>query len=384
MKRIVLKVFVFAAVSLSLLSSNAVKAQERRVESDSLCVEVLFSKDYSILDPSYKGNGDRLASFAGALAELRANPDVTFDSIAIEGLCSPEGNRKMNQILSLHRAQALQRYLSDQLHIDAQMTVRGLGIDESIINKTNLWPDARKASAVVSCIVRIAAPEAVPAPAEATPCVNNEDLNEGPVANPATDPAGVMSVVSFATDRTSVRYPFAALRSNLLLPLMNGGVEIPLGNRVSVSADCYFPWFWRNDLHKNCFEFNALSFDARYWFGKKHSAGVDNRANRLLGHSVGLFAASGYYDFERNWKGFQGEYWSAGVDYLYAAPIFRGRMHMEFSLGLGYIHADSIPYSVNEDYGKGYHDGKVQTNNIWGPTRATISLVIPLSRRAAI
>lgn len=40
------------------------------------------------------------------------------------------------------------------------------------------------------------------------------------------------------------RIPIMAIRSNLLLPLMNIGMEFPIGNRLSVGIDHYFPWIW--------------------------------------------------------------------------------------------------------------------------------------------
>ena len=126
-----------------------------------------------------------------------------------------------------------------------------------------------------------------------------------------------------------------ALRSNLLVPALNIGAELPLGNSWSVSADYYYPWIWPSPKNKNCFELLGGNIEGRYWFGKDRTAD-----DRLKGHSVGLYGAGGYYDLERNFRGQQGEFISTGIDYTYAMPIGRKkRMNLEFTFALGYIHS---------------------------------------------
>ena len=166
-----------------------------------------------------------------------------------------------------------------------------------------------------------------------------------------------------------------------MLPLLNVGVEYPIGNRWSVGADVYYPWLFRSSSHKNCIQAFAIEVEGRYWLGKKHKAGEENRPYRLQGHSVGAFAASGKYDFEHNYKGNQGEFYVFGIDYLYAVPIFKGRAHMEFSLALGYFHTSAYDYHVyTKPGGKGYYDDKNfrSVTNYVGPVKATVALVLPL------
>ena len=45
-----------------------------------------------------------------------------------------------------------------------------------------------------------------------------------------------------------------AIRSNLLLPALNVGAELPVGNRSSFAVDHYYPWAWPDKSNKDCFE----------------------------------------------------------------------------------------------------------------------------------
>lgn len=177
------------------------------------------------------------------------------------------------------------------------------------------------------------------------------------------------------------RYIVLAPRTNLLLPLLNVGLEVPIGNRWSVAADWHYPWLWRKADHKNCFQIDGLSLEGRFWFGKGHGRGSDNRVHRLQGHSIGLFTMAGRYDLEHNYSGHQGEYVLGGVDYLYAMPVCRGKMHMEFALGIGYFYSRATHYEVYEPGGKGYRDrGIRKIFQYFGPMKANVTLVVPIRR----
>lgn len=164
-----------------------------------------------------------------------------------------------------------------------------------------------------------------------------------------------------------------AARSNLLVPALNVGAEMPLGNRWSVAADYYYPWIWPGKRNRNCFEMLAWSAEGRYWFGKDRTS-----KDRLLGHSIGIYGAGGYYDFERNFKGQQGEFISTGVDYTYAMPIGKKkRVNLEFTFALGYIHSWGRNYHVLDDFGPLFkEDGEIRFDYV-GPTKAAVSIVVP-------
>ena len=176
-----------------------------------------------------------------------------------------------------------------------------------------------------------------------------------------------------------------ALRTNALaVPLANIGAEFSVSSRFSVGADLYYPWIWRRrqgdcvDYKGWCFQMMALDLEGRYWLGgdKKEKLPLERR---LLGHSVGVYAAAGYYDFQRNYSGHQGEFVDVGVDYLYACPVFGGRLHLEFEIGVGYIYSASRPYDCFEPGGKCFAQKGVRKYfRWWGPTRAQVSVVVPI------
>ena len=167
-----------------------------------------------------------------------------------------------------------------------------------------------------------------------------------------------------------------ALRTNILaVPLANVGAEFPIGEHFSVGVDWYYPWIWRNDLHRECNELLAGGLDFRWWPGRDG----DPAQARLLGHSFGIYGAGGHYDFERNWHGYQGTFWNAGIDWMYAVPVFHGHIHLEFELGLGFIFSMAQPYNVFFPNGDCIREPGVSKGVRWiGPTRAQVSVVVPI------
>lgn len=165
-----------------------------------------------------------------------------------------------------------------------------------------------------------------------------------------------------------------SLRTNLLLPLLNIGGEQPIGNRWSVGADIYWPWIPRADNHKHCFQAFGIGVEGRYWLEADRS-----RENRLTGHSLGAFVMSGYYDWERNYSGYQGDFVLGGVDYLYALPVFKRKMRLELSIGVGYFYSRATHYNVFEEGGKGYREKDYRRIfQYFGPLKASVALVLPL------
>ena len=191
---------------------------------------------------------------------------------------------------------------------------------------------------------------------------------QAPIASSQTPLLGEQSTVE------AERVPIMALRSNLLVPALNIGVEVPIGTHWSVGADYYFPWIWPNRDNKNCFEFLGWGIEGRYWFGKNRTL-----TDRLRGHSVGLYGYMGYYDFERNYHGYQGEFVNVGLDYTYAMAVGKKKqLHFEFSLGVGYIYSQARKYTVIEPGSPLISDKITKHVGFFGPTKANISLVVPI------
>ena len=173
------------------------------------------------------------------------------------------------------------------------------------------------------------------------------------------------------------RKTFMAVRTNLLVPATNIGAEFCLGNSWSVGADYYFPWLKRRADHQNAIQLLGWGLEGRYWFGKSRT-----EDDRLKGHSIGLSTYAGYYDFERFYKGQQGEFVTVGLDYLYAMPVCKGKLHLEFNLGLGYIYSYVKPYDVFEAGGKAFKEGYIKNFHWVGPVKAGASLVVPIRTTA--
>ena len=168
-----------------------------------------------------------------------------------------------------------------------------------------------------------------------------------------------------------------AVRSNLLVPALNIGIEVPIGTHWSVGADYYFPWVWPKRDNKNCFELLAWGIEGRYWFGRNRTV-----FDRLQGHSVGVYGYMGYYDFERNYHGHQGEFMNVGVDYTYAMAVGkRKQIHFEFSLGVGYIYSQARKYTVIDAGGPLISDKITKEVGFFGPTKANVSLVVPIFQK---
>lgn len=175
------------------------------------------------------------------------------------------------------------------------------------------------------------------------------------------------------------RYWYPALKTNLLydaVSALNGEIEFPIGKKFSLVVEDVFPWWkWGTNDKKYCFQLWTMGVEPRWWFRR------NDRKDWLSGHFAGAYAMSGKYDLQ--WKTspcYQGEYWSAGLSYGYALPLCKW-LNMEFSLSVGYIRSDYRHYQPDEDYEHLYRDKfKVGTVSFFGPTKAKVSLVLPIGK----
>ena len=169
-----------------------------------------------------------------------------------------------------------------------------------------------------------------------------------------------------------------AARSNLLIPGLNIGMEIPIGSHWSIGLDYFYPWAVSKD-NLWCGEMLGWFIDAKYWFPGKNNTWAP--ASKLKGHAVGLYAGVGYYDYQKRTNGAQGEYLDLGIDYTYALPVANDKLRLEFNIGLGYIYTLYRPYYPSSDYEDLIKEPgiKYRSTNFIGPTRAGVSLVYPIT-----
>ena len=367
-------------------------------------ISVLYEHDKAWPRWSYKNNitaHQALVEMVKALASKQGG----CHTIVIEGAASPIGSDKYNNALALRRANILRNILlkmegGDKLTIHTVSVGEDWKAFESHIESEYHADNRQEVLAILrmnasnsqkeqyiqaldrgktwrilvakfmgssrnSVVVRIVENGALLAdkalwcvrPAELIPPLHIERIvNENPI---------------------DIRKPVVAVRSNLLVPALNVGVEVPIGTNWSVGADYYYPWVWPKRDNKECFELLAWGIEGRYWFGKNRTV-----FDRLQGHSIGVYGYMGYYDFERNFHGHQGEFLNVGLDYTYSMAVGKKKsVHFEFSLGVGYIYSQARKYTVIEANGPLISDKITKTIGFFGPTKANISLVVPIFQR---
>lgn len=387
-----------------------------------------FRHDSSRLDSLYADNASSYARLRTALAR------GGISRIDIQGAASPVGNEKYNNRLALRRAEATRKLIeqldpegsiaistneigedwesftrhieehyqrhnrssvleilrSDYSNSEKKRRLRRLEYDHTTWRYLTHYhmASSRHTVSVVVYIARFAE-EALPLPEISA--LENPALEITPLAfeeldltQPSTTPQ--TAVDSATADQTALvqsktaqdfdRKMVVAVRTNLLVPVLNVGVEVPIGEHWSAGAEYYYPWIWPAPDNRNCFELLAWNIEGRYWFGKERTA-----AQRLQGHAVGVYAGGGYYDVQRNFKGHQGEFADVGIDYTYALPVAKGKLHFEFSVGVGYIYSQARPYKAASKGGELLWDKQLQKIHYFGPTRLNVALTVPIFKR---
>lgn len=374
------------------------------------------------VDPSYAGNGERMAAFEQQLnAALKEGGYIS--GIFVYGSASPEGPTELNLRLSRDRADVTARYFTENLGVNPGLVLSKSGGEDwdgliaqiqeldvpwkqdalTIISRyssardnerrkqnlrlldggkawkvltDDIFPRLRSSRSEV--LVAITRPKETIIEKTDTLYVEVPVVQETIVEVPVPVDDGKKRKPPY----TQGKRMLFALRTNFVaIPFTNVGVEVPLGQHWSLAADWYSPWMWRKNHSQGIdelgwsFEFQALGGEIRYWFTNRKK----RPEQRLLGHSIGIYGAAGHYDFEKDYTGHQGKFANAGIDYMYACPLWGGRMHLEFELGVGFIYSPATPYDTFEPGGKAYYRPGERTLVQWfGPTRAQINLVVPV------
>ena len=391
-------------------------------------VHIQYENNKAVPNWEYKNNHVAYDILAEVVKELSSDTEVEH-TVIIEGAASPIGNDNYNRALALRRAEILRDIIS-QMDGGNRLKIHAISIGEdwasfaqhihekyhmanreevlAILDSqssnddkernlqaldngrtwrllVNKYMDTARNAAVLRIVelkplASLLQPlqlnlQCVIQPMESVsvstlPEKSIEDVKESIIEKPST-----ISAEPIVED--PLRKPIMALRSNLLVPALNIGVEVPIGNYVSIGADYYFPWIWPKRDNKNCFEFLGWGVEARYWFGRNRTV-----FNRLQGHSLGLYGYMGYYDFEYNFHGYQGEFANIGLDYTYAMAVGKKKgLHLEFSLGIGYIYSQARKYTVIEPGSPLISDKITKKVGFFGPTKANISLVVPIFQK---
>lgn len=433
---------------------------------------VSFRQGESWLDLSYRDNRASVSQFIEDVKSLSMSPDKIVFSVNMKTTVSPDGNTALNEKIASERTKSVREYLSAKTGLNvSQFKVTYSGID---------WNHLDYMLKATDCPWIYEVREAVAsADTDETKCAAIMNIEEGicwrwlldNVFHEMRSVTGYAKVFSInGADRASVRdtlvmvhkyenkrdressdtvivshkdtvyavaavrrsqkparshywkqddefrKPIVALRTNLLLPLLNAGIEVPFTNRFSASLNVYYPWVPRplmNRLYSRnsvCVQAFASYLEASVWLGRCHRMEPKYDRYRLRGHSISVIGAGGYYDFQGFWNtphlvngvnvnenkslGVQGEVYAVGVGYRYALPLGRGDIHLDFDVAVGVIFNNTHPYFVDaykDDTAIRERDEmmniiKTRRNIYWGyPLRAGVSLVVPISmeRRAS-
>ena len=139
-------------------------------------------------------------------------------------------------------------------------------------------------------------------------------------------------------------------------------VEIPIGRHFSINAEGAVAW-WSSKKCNTFYQLDMLSPEVRWWFGQK---------SRWHGHYVGAFGMVGLYDLEwRGSRGYQGEYWAAGLSYGYMFPIGR-KLSLEAGVGVGFMRTGYEDYLPIDGH---YVYQESKRSNYFGPLKAKLAQV---------
>ena len=378
-------------------------------------IRVHYRWSNSEIDTLYKDNGAALRS----LKDLLGNGFLSVDTLYIYSSSSSEGGAALNARLSQKRGEALRDQLvqlrngqkfagvnimplganypeflerlkaADDLP-DKSETVAGYETDIQVYGndaafrrlmkfrsgvpyayiKQNILPEMRYADLVlVSHVIfeEVVTAEDIDIPSDTLIVEDRLPLVE-PLVWPKPQPVDSVAVHWYPAVKTNLLYD--------LVTAVNVELEFPIGDRFSIAVEDDFPWWnWGPNGKKYCFQIWNIGVEPRWWFLR------DDRRDWLTGHFAGIYAMSGKYDFQWDQKFcWQGEHWSAGLTYGYAIPICKWA-NMEFSVSVGYLHSDYRHYQPDDDYEHLFRDYYNSGRVTWfGPTKAKISLVIPLGR----
>ena len=334
--------------------------------------KVFFPVDVARFSPDYLENPVTLAKLDSVIA---VHGTDLIDSLVVIAQSSPEGPYAHNVDLANGRAASMRDYLTSHFPgLEGKIRVRA-GVAP--------WPASRAKADLVRlryAAFRLVFPFdiTIPVPSISEDLTVDENLYGLDLNDEVLLPEESLDV-EIPTYDESYKQTIFALKTNLLFDLataLNVELEIPIGRRMSIMWEDVFPW-WETG-NKYCFQNWQMGPELRYWFTPWDVHGTD----KLRGFFIGAYGMSAKGDLQNDRKfDYQYEYWSAGLTGGWSARLGRRNWgRLEFSLGLGYANVDYRHYLPMDDYSKLIRDPyDVGTASFWGPTKAKVSLVIPVN-----
>ena len=406
-----LSVMFLLGTLLLIMCSVAAYPQSPNVENNrNLQFSISFDKNKSAIDTAYASNMEQLEELQRFLSGIS-----TINEITIYSNCSPDGAFWRNAQLSRQRGKEVEKALvsliekfdikldgsistvlqpedwtgletlveSQYNRQDKQQLLAIIKSDNTISRKKQLinelcngesmnvlmlelMPQLRK-----SVVVTIAVPSYL---ADETFEPLPENMPQAAQLIVSKPQPEILSVENSYEPEVEIQTPLKSkeyifnLKTNLLLPLLNVGIEVPIKEKYTVGAEFYYPWI-KPASNKWCSQMLAWFVDGKYWHTPKHGFGV--------------YAGAGYYDFQNSKEGYQGEFTDIGADYTYSVSVGKKKwMKVQLNIGVGYIFTTARHYFPTDDYQILIKDPAVKSKNshFVGPTRGGISLVFPIAK----
>lgn len=414
------KILIYLFVGLLLYSKGY--AQQSTLKYDSTANFVIqFRFNRSVVDSGYMQNNSTLKHLDDI---LRNKKTLSVDSINIVASASPEGVIEYNIELARRRAIAVRGYLIWKYpHLDQNIIkARHIGenwsglrdlveadlnvpyrervlatIDADVNLGTKEWrlkqisngeswayienKFLRLLRSGATCIIMYRQNDVEITISKPDEPIEKEEI---PKEVEIVEPTIEQSPVAIEKELVVIYKPLFAIKTNLLydaISALNIEIEVPFGNRWSVSAEWLFPW-WKSNSADWTMQMFSGHGAVKYWFGDRSKYDV------LTGWSLGVYGGAGKYDLQFfNKNGEQANFFDIGVQVGYAHKIGKV-LRLEYSLGVGYMQSDFKKYNKVRD--TKYGDIKVfrypwetKRRNWIGPTSAKISLVWLLNYKSS-
>lgn len=392
-----------------ILTSTASALAQGETISDfhnkNIDIKLYFRWDKSYIDKDYMGNAQTLALLDSILNDKQFI--ATVDTISVTALSSIEGAYSYNQRLSERRKATLEKYITTNYpDIDrgklyfSCMSENWVEFRELIANDADI-PSKDAVLRIIDSDQHYDTKERLLTRLDGGKPWRHITRNILPYQRygasfifiPKMAPVTVLSnyikpiTTSYEVEEIEltfpeIEYPAApktlfALKTNLVwdaVSVINIGVEVLIGNRLSVVAEVVHPW-WRSWSCNYTMQIESYHGEIKYWLGNR------NNREKLTGWSVGAYGGWGRYDVQPFTEtGVQGEFSDFGIELGYAHPIARN-LHLEYTIGAGYVCTTYNDYKMAYETDE-YGDIKVipypwMTNKLSAvlPTRFGVSLV---------
>lgn len=374
----------------------------------------------------FRDNRRELERLSHTIDSVSNDTTVEIRQIQIKGFASPEGPYDNNDRLARMRTSSLTRYIIEQTNVSPMLFHTAYEAEDwaglrqfadttalHLAHRTELLqlidsvmdPDARlqlmasRYPADYSLLREHAFPLLRHTDYQIDYTLKNVTRQAGAVHSDTTyrllpDTTLARPLQQMEMRRFRPYTPLLAVKTNVLFDLLlapNIEVEVPFGRQRqwSIMAEYCNPWYrfghnskgdanryHRNDQHptRHAYEVQTGGVELRYWPGR--ACGM---RPVLTGLFVGIYGAGGKYDVERNSKGYQGEFTSAGISAGYSWVLSR-HWNLELSGSVGYVGGPQRRYEAEFDDARLIFRNYDRLRYV-GPTKLKVSLVWVLGKK---